>query len=505
MDETSLGIMTARLAPLLEGCFITKIHQMTPYHLLLRLRGGGKAGELRLLISIAARSQSLHPTTRRYLNPPRPLRFCAYLRHHFQGARITCLEKIPGDRIVILRGRRRDEEEKQLVVELTGKSANAVLCAGDKMVIGARMLDLPGADRLLPGKNWQPPTTGPGSASSPKPLTLRTATGHPQPEALDAETLFILYDNWFHPAYQESYGNLEIRNMKKELQRQVKRLARREKKLANEYRDKQAHLNDARLADLFKTRLHEIERGATSIRVVDYWSEELNEIEIPLDPALSPRANLERFYKNAKKARRGLEMIAERQAETQHEKEYLEEIIFQLGELAERVKQEDATEEEAQELLELAAGLINRKKPAAARSHSRKKKKPDLTGPRARTRGVKRIEGVAGGIIYLGQNAIGNDNIYRRLGAPEDLWFHVKDRPGAHVLLKTAPGKPENQAEIEQAATLAARHSSARNETRIEVTACRIKHLKKPKHARPGQLLISGPSQVIVTNLGQGH
>ena len=500
MDEASLRIMTARLAPRLEGGFVSRVHQMTPYHLLLRIRGGGRAGEQRLLIAIAARGQSLHPTSRRYLNPPRPLRFCAYLRHHFQGVRITGLEKLPHERLVILRGRRREGEEKQLVIELTGKSANAALCSGPEMVIGARMLDLPGAGRLLPNTAWQPPAAGPGAA--PRPLTLETATGSPAPEQLADEELFALYDRWFYAGYQEAYGGREIKNLVKALKQQLKRRIRREKKLAAEARDKQAHLHDARLADLFKARLHEIKRGDTAVKVVDYWSSDLKEIEIPLEPSLSPRANLEKLYKNAKKARRGIEMIAARRAATEREIEYLGEIVFQLEELKERLKLEQEVGDEGQELLELAASLTNRQgsRPAPGQ---KKKIRPLPAHTPARTRGVEKVSGIEGGIIYLGRNALGNENIYRRLGAPDDLWFHVKGRPGAHVLLKTAPGKVESQKEINQAARLAALNSSARNEASATVTMSRLKHLKKPKGARPGQVLISGPVTTITVSLAQ--
>jgi predicted ribosome quality control (RQC) complex YloA/Tae2 family protein len=478
---------------------------MPPYHLLLRLRGGGRAGALRLLIAIAASGRRLHPPSYRYLNPPRPLRFLSYLRHHFQGAKIDRLEKVAGDRIVILRGRRRNEEEKQLVVELCGKNANAALCSGPKMLVGARMLDLPGAVRLLPGTPWQPPEPGPAADTTP--TTLITATGRPDPEEITDDELFRLYDDWFYPRYQQNYGGREIKNLIKALKQRRKRLVRRERKLAAEEREKEAHLDDARLADLFKTRLHEIARGARSIRVVDYWSEDLKEIEIPLDPALSPQANLEKFYKNAKKARRGIKMIAARRAETEQEKDYLQEIIFQLEELLRGLELVDDTrEEEARELLELAADLAGKRQPEPSPAKKKKggRKQNKQVRPSghksSRTRGTTRIEGVAGGIIYLGLNALGNENIYRRLGAPEDLWFHVKGRPGAHVLLKTAPGRPESEAEIAQAARLAATNSPARNEPKVEVTICRLKHLKKPKHARPGLVLLAGPVKTLTVS-----
>lgn len=108
---------------------------------------------------------------------------------------------------------------------------------------------------------------------------------------------------------------------------------------------------------------------------------------------------------------------------------------------------------------------------------------------------MKALDG--GATIVIGKSAAGNEHIYRHLGTGNDLWFHAKDVPGAHVLLKTPNHRPATKAEIEAAARLAAVNSRGRNDTRVEVIYLPRKHLKKPKGGKPGQVLIRGPQQTI--------
>ncbi|MCK5916395.1 MAG: NFACT family protein, partial [Deltaproteobacteria bacterium] len=247
MDNISLEIIVAALAEQLPGTFITKVHQMTPYHLLLRLRGGGQGGEQRLLISTAAQEPGLHLTSRRYINPPRPLRFCAYLRHHFQGARIKAIEKIENDRIVIIRAARRNEEEKQLIIELIGKRGNALLSHGDKMLIGAVMLEKSAATRLKSGLFYLPPETDKNiTDDSTTPAILLETIGLDNCRDLSCEDLQSNYDNWFFPLYQAHYGDLETRRLSKALKQHQRRLKKRQKKLRTEQQEKMGHLDDNR-------------------------------------------------------------------------------------------------------------------------------------------------------------------------------------------------------------------------------------------------------------------
>ena len=490
--------MTMALVERLSGTFITKVHQMTPYHLLLRLRGGGQGGEQRLMISVAPMEPGLHLTTRRYLNPPRPLRFCAYLRRHLQGAKITGIEKINDDRIIIIRAARRGEDEKQLIIELTGKRSNAILCRGPGMQVGARMFESPSDLRLKPTTEYMRPETTRSAAVKTPSFLLAGIIGQEQVSALSGEELQQRYDDWFFPRYQEHYGSREIKRLEKALKKHRHRLQKRKKHLIEERREKESHINDSHLGDLLKGSLHQIKRGAQSIKLTNYWSQDLEEVEIILNPALSPLANLEKFYKNAKKAKRGLKLIEKRLIETRREEEYTEELLFQFEELI--INPNRNVSDQEQDLLELASDLAEKKCRQQPPEKNRGRKKRDLKPDNPRQQGVERKTGVDGGIIYIGCNALGNENIYRRLSSPEDLWFHTRNRPGAHVLLKTAPGSISSEKEQIQAATLAAANSRGRDESQVEVTMIQVKHLRKPKGGRPGQVLLAGPHQTLTVN-----
>ena len=489
--------MAAALGKRLPGTFITKVHQMTPYHLLLRLRGGGHSGELRLMISVAPMEPGLHVTSRRYLNPPRPLRFCAYLRHHLQGARITAIEKIDDDRIVIIKATRRDEE-KQLIIELTGKRSNAILCQGTNMQIGARLFESPADQRLKPGTEYRQPEAAGTVAAKNSYSLLTEIIGQEQVAALSDEELLQRYDDWFFPCYQNHYGSREIKRLGKTLRQHRRRLQKRRKRLIEESNEKESHINDSHLGDLLKGVLPQVKRGAKSIKVTNYWSPALEEVEIILNPALGPLTNLEKFYKNAKRAKRGLKLIEKRLTETRREEDYTEELLFQFKELKNNREQKASDEE--QELLELASDLAERKSRHQAPEKSRKRKERGLKTDNPRHQGVERKTGVDGGIIYIGRNALGNENIYRRLSAPDDLWFHTRNRPGAHILLKPAPGSINSEKEQLQAAVLAATNSRAKDESQVEVTMIQVKHLRKPKGGRPGQVLLAGPQQTLTVN-----
>ncbi|HDS17287.1 MAG TPA: DUF814 domain-containing protein [Proteobacteria bacterium] len=493
MDKQSLEVMSGVLLRQVQGSFITKIHQMTPWHLLLRLRGGGHVGEQRLLIAIAPQAPGLHLTQRRYLNPPRPLRFCAYLRRHLQGARILDLKKDAHDRIIFIRATTR-ETEKQLIIEFTGKNQNVVFTQGENMIIGALMRPVSHHERLAPGFAYRPPEPIiAGSPNNTAPVLLHEII--PNPSTASAQELLSAYDDWFFPRYQQHYGALEFRKLEKALQQHLRRLQKRQQHLTAEAAEKEKHLDNRRLGDLLKASLPRLQKGLSTAYVVDYWSEKLEETAIALNPALTPQENLEKLYKTAKKARRGLELIEDRRRLTRGDEDYTMNLLFQFS----KFRPESDTSEELQELLELAAALTAKKSRSEplAEKNKNSRVKPARPSPQP---GITRLDGVAGGVIYLGRTALANDYLYRHLGRAEDFWFHVRERPGAHVLLKASPDGSAPEAEQLQAATLAAANSQIRGERRVEVTMTKIKYLRKPKGAHPGQLLLSGPHTTVTVN-----
>ena len=487
MDMTTIDLLLPGLQEVLPGSFIRKVHQMTGRHLLFKL--GGRHGSHNLLCSLAPFDPGIHISKGRFFNPPRPLRFCAFLRHHLQGAMIQSIEKIPNDRIIIIRTARASGDPLALIIELTGKHGNLIFARGESLTIEELLLPHhpAAANRLRQGENYTPPPLPPGldkSAETGKKSFLEETIEDPD-HADDPLFYHQLYDRWFLPRYEEKYGIITRQQIISSLNKNRKRLKRKISKIEREAAEKQEHLKLEPYGELLKSTLHRIKRGDREVTVINYWSPDLEEITIPLDPALSPIQNLEKLYKRVKKAKRGLAMIETRLAACRGELHYLEDLAYQV---------EQSRNQE--ELSEYAAILG-----ISAREHGRQSH--EQGGREKKTHAGRQLKGVnteqlaSGATITIGKSAAGNEEIYRHLSSANDLWFHAKDIPGAHVLLKTPNDRPATETEIKAAARLAAINSRGKNDTRVEVISLPRKYLKKPKGGRPGQVLIHGPQQTI--------
>jgi predicted ribosome quality control (RQC) complex YloA/Tae2 family protein len=100
--------------------------------------------------------------------------------------------------------------------------------------------------------------------------------------------------------------------------------------------------------------------------------------------------------------------------------------------------------------------------------------------------------------IMVGKDSFSNDYLTFILSEPDDLWFHVCDSPGAHVVLQNLPNV--NQSDIETAARLAVKHSKVCGKKKIyKVHYSPISYVSKPKHAPPGQVEVSNERYLHVT------
>ena len=83
------------------------------------------------------------------------------------------------------------------------------------------------------------------------------------------------------------------------------------------------------------------------------------------------------------------------------------------------------------------------------------------------------------------------------MASKEDLWFHVKDMPGSHVVLRQG-NKTPGDLSILEAAALAAYYSKARNSTKVAVDYTQRKNVKKQHGAKPGMVIYDNYSTVLV-------
>jgi predicted ribosome quality control (RQC) complex YloA/Tae2 family protein len=124
------------------------------------------------------------------------------------------------------------------------------------------------------------------------------------------------------------------------------------------------------------------------------------------------------------------------------------------------------------------------------------------TDTKPKEKGVKSLKDEKGNLFYIGTSSQGNDNIYRKLSKPNDIWFHVQGDKGAHVLLKnTKKGEPSTDL-IYKGAVLAFQHSKLRKTLKGEVNYTFRKFVKKPKDA-PSGLVICSRVKTVSVNLDQ--
>lgn len=90
--------------------------------------------------------------------------------------------------------------------------------------------------------------------------------------------------------------------------------------------------------------------------------------------------------------------------------------------------------------------------------------------------------------IVCGVSDRGNDQLLRTFGNSRHLWLHAQDYPGSHVLVLSG-GQPVPQRTLEEAATVAAYHSRGKDEADLDVSYTSLKYIRRPKNAKPGQVL----------------
>lgn len=215
--------------------------------------------------------------------------------------------------------------------------------------------------------------------------------------------------------------------------------------------------------DILAANLYQIKKGDTSYKAYDFYHNET--ILIPLDTRKNPKENLELYYKKYNKVKNTLLYAKKRKEQMKEELLYLSS-LFSFLEIAEEVEVLKSIEEEC-----IQAGYLKAKYKKGKPNRKKIQKKyalveyPDFS-------------------LYYGRNNLENDFVSFQVADKNDYWFHVKDIPSSHVVLKSS--FPVTETMIETACLLAATHSQAKSGDKIQVDYTQRKYVKKTSGAKPG-------------------
>ena len=300
----------------------------------------------------------------------------------------------------------------------------------------------------------------------------------PETESIPQESFSALLDDFFSDRESAERVRQRGQDLVKSVTSARDRTAR---KLGNQARELEATKNRERLrelGDILTSNLHLMEKGMSTFRTMDFYDPEGGEVDIPLDPLLTPQQNAAKYYKEYNKAKTAEEMLTIQIEKGEKELEYLNSVLENIA-LAEGEKD---LQEIRQELTE--TGYLRRPKTAAKRA-KRVSGKP------------MEFRSSAGLRISVGKNNSQNDLLTTKLAYKSDIWLHTQKIHGSHVILWLEGGEADAQS-LTEAAQLAAYFSQARDGSKVPVDYTPVKYVKKPAGARPGMVVYTTYQTAVV-------
>lgn len=564
MENFTLHAIVQELAALLTGFRVGKIYQLGTTDLALdfRLRDGRW-----LLISTDPNRMAMYLTARsiKQLDPEARIDtpFVALGKKYLSGARLIEVEKTGYDRVVRFSFLAEDESGKEskrdLVVQLTGRSANVFLLEQEQIIVSLRERQsdensyhelLPPADKLDPFELSPEKLTALIEASEGDLVAAArvnligfgrqyaeefAARAQQQaPEKALAQMLTEIFSAAPNPVV---YSSAPLEEMKRQIGATEFSLAFAP--IEFEHLQTLHHTNFATInqaADVYFTLLDERRNFLAERQKIE------TNIAARLKKLNALRKNLERelttFSKGETHQRYGELLLSNLHQANKNEAAFIvtdfydpEQSIIEIP-TANKATAKEAAEHYFKLARKARHGLaaINTRLPEAQaeiaalesqlanlRSLTQRAElkdfnqptgispqKPNQKSPAAKQEkaisGVRRYLSSDGFEILVGRTSRDNDNLTQRIAKSLDLWFHAADYPGSHVILRNPKRSEIPPRSLIEAAQLAAKFSHAKNVSgaKVAVNYCEKKFVSKPKGFAPGQVRLSAFKTILV-------
>lgn len=453
MKRETAQHLASSLTVALQGARVERVWRPSADILTIKL---GQVAE-RLVLCVTASVPHARLTAQWPANPANPGHVEIMLRTHLEGRRLARVDLLDGRLLAFTFSGR--GETFELGLQLAGRYPNVSLLSS----AGAELVTL---KRDRPGRD----------AASP--------------ELADGTCPFV--GEGFSEAYSSfTQGLIERSDLRARCQplRQAVRqgLKRSRRALLAIEADHTRSLASERLreqGELLKSHLHQVKKGMTVIRLRDWVSGE--EVEVVLDPRLSPVANLEKLFKRYRKYSGARELIAARKRS-------------QIATVAAYTSLNDAISgADALTNPELAHALPPWEQALTALRGPRRSSGPSPNVKDKTPLPYREFKSDDGTSILLGRSAKHNDALTLRYARGHDVWLHARDCPGSHVVLRCGAKTEPRPDALLDAALLAAWHSKLRGEGVIDVMWTRKKYVTKPKGAPAGRVSVSASKTLSV-------
>lgn len=218
--------------------------------------------------------------------------------------------------------------------------------------------------------------------------------------------------------------------------------------------------------DLVMAHMHEMKTGMEKVQLNNFYDNSV--VEIKLKKELNPQKNAEVFYRKAKNKQIEIDKL--------------------INAIAQK-EQEIINYKTALQSLEAMENLKSLRRNVSTDTIGSKLHDKSLPYHEFEYQGFK---------IWVGKNALSNDQLTLKHSYKEDLWLHARDVAGSHVIIKYQSGKPFPKTVIERAAQLAAYNSKRRTETLCPVAYTPRKYVRKRKGDPAGTVIVEREVVIMV-------
>ena len=437
---------------------------------------------LRLLVVAEPSRARVHlaPPRRPAGLPPAQSGFTRDAKPFLEAATLTSIRAVPGERLVHVEFSRNDSQGAAtmvLVCELFGPRPNLLLIDPDG-VIRALKHHRKGRRAARVGAIYQPPDSRPqGAGEEPPGPTFSLSEG---PAAGDFESrhpLSARVDQEFQPRDEQAEREARSARVRQRLSQAEEAHQRLQLRLEHDREEAEGAERQRQLGDLLSANFAQLRSGMERIELEDLYRG--GSCAVPLSRELSPKANLEAYYRRARKLERKGQAVLERLAQARARGEQLAEIRARLEQHAESGSDFDG------DLLDLLAqaGLVSRKAVPEGRAAQK-------VGKSRLPAGIHRFVLASGLDALVGKSNRDNDTLTTRVAKGNDIWLHVHGFSGSHVVIRLPKGKTASLEDLTSAAALAVHYSKRRGHGLCEVAYTPRKYVRKGRRMPPGAVTL---------------
>lgn len=488
----------------IENVRINKLGTITASEIFLTLSTKNS-----LLISINSNNQNIRLTNNKFINSPQKINFHITLKKYLESSIINEVTQYQNDRIFIIRVTHYDdlgyEVKLNLYIEFFGRNSNIILTHENNVIIDCykRTFGESETDRvILPKSTYEFPASDKvnpydyinniNNISNTNDYsdilinkyqgistllfqeinynqTLEVINNDLNPVLIEGnKTYFYAFDlkhlegkrtyfdslsnllEYYYTTFKkDESNNNEQLFLKNYINKEIHKIQNKIIKQQNELDNANNDLKYERLGNLLLSNLYKIKKGDKSVTLNDYYNN-YEEVEISLDPLLTPNQNANLFFKKYQKAKRAIDFIKEQLDKSNNDLLYYNVLLDQLS----YSKINDIVE--IYQELNINLKSLNRPKKA----------RPNITTYVTDN----------GDYIYVGKNNVQNNYLTNVFAKKTDYFFHVQNVPGSHVILRTDNLTDEL---IYLTGCIASYYSSYKGSTNVCVDYTLIKNVKK--------------------------